>query len=263
MCEAPEVSVSGYYPWAARPDSPTGVWRRELVGAIEEIRPAVKGRYGSPRMTAELNARGYGCPGNTVAEPVRGRGIRARTPERFARTTDSNHRQPAAADTLDRGLDPDGPDARRCAGIASIPTREGWGYRAVVEDPFSRVVVGWSMGESMGSRPVVGAPEVAIRRRRPGAGSLAHPGRGSQYAGEHHQRVLTSGGMVCSRGAVGQCRGDAPMGSFSGRMGCEIGSARVVATRDRARAERSGYPEVVYNRARRHSSRGVLVPGRV
>lgn len=52
MCEAREVSVSGYHAWASRADSPTEVWRRELVDAIEEIRAGVKGRYGSPRVTA-------------------------------------------------------------------------------------------------------------------------------------------------------------------------------------------------------------------
>ena len=45
MCEALEVSVSGYYAWAGRSDSPTDVWRQELVGAIEEIHAEVKHRY--------------------------------------------------------------------------------------------------------------------------------------------------------------------------------------------------------------------------
>ena len=61
MCEALEVSASGYYAWAARSDSPTGRWRQELVGAIGEVHAEVKHRYGSPRMAAELKARGYEC----------------------------------------------------------------------------------------------------------------------------------------------------------------------------------------------------------
>ncbi len=60
MCEALEVSASGYYAWAARPDSPIEQWWQELVEAIEEVHAEVKGRYGSPRMAAELNARGVG-----------------------------------------------------------------------------------------------------------------------------------------------------------------------------------------------------------
>ncbi len=44
MCEALEVSESGYYAWAARPDNPTEEWRAELVAAIEQIHADVKGR---------------------------------------------------------------------------------------------------------------------------------------------------------------------------------------------------------------------------
>ena len=58
MCEAREVSVSGYDAWAGRSDRPTEMRRRELVAAIEGIHAEVKRRYGSPRMTVELNARG-------------------------------------------------------------------------------------------------------------------------------------------------------------------------------------------------------------
>ena len=44
MCAALEVSASGHYAWAARPDGPTERWRQELVGAIEEVHAAVKQR---------------------------------------------------------------------------------------------------------------------------------------------------------------------------------------------------------------------------
>src|SRR5262245_58592251 len=70
--------------------------RQELVGAIEEIHDGVQGRYGSPRMTAELNARGYECPEDTAAELMNAHEIKATTPRRFIRTTDSNHRRPVA-----------------------------------------------------------------------------------------------------------------------------------------------------------------------
>jgi hypothetical protein len=80
MCEALEVSASGYYAWAARPDSPAEQWRQELVAAIAAIHAEVKQRYGSPRMTAELNTRGYGCSEYTVARLMKAHDIRAKTP---------------------------------------------------------------------------------------------------------------------------------------------------------------------------------------
>ena len=260
MCEALEVSASGYHVWAARPDSPTETWRQELVGAIEEIHADVKHRYGSPRMTAELNARGHECSENTVAQLMREQGIRAKAPRRFVRTTDSNHRLPVADNILDRNFEPDGPNEKWCADITYIPTREGWLYLAVVEDLFSRMIVGWSMDETMESRLVVDALAMAVARRRPDAGLLAHSDRGSQYAGEHYQRVLSAEGIVCSMSGVGQCWDNAPMESFFGHLKCEIASGEMFATRDQARAEIFEYLEVFYNRVRLHSSLGFVSP---
>jgi len=260
MCEALEVSASGYYAWASRADSPTEEWRQELVGAIEEVHARVKGRYGSPRMTAELKARGYECSENTVAELMREHGIRAKAPRRFVRTTDSNHRLPVADNVLDRDFEPEGPNERWCADITYIPTHEGWLYLAVVEDLFSRMIVGWSMDASMESRLVVDALEMAIRRRRPEAGLLAHSDRGSQYASDHYQRALAAEGIVCSMSEVGQCWDNAPVESFFGRLRCELAPGEMFATRDQARAELFEYLEVFYNRVRRHSSLGFLSP---
>jgi putative transposase len=116
------------------------------------------------------------------------------------------------------------------------------------------------MDESMESRLVVDALEMAIRRRRPGAGPMAHSDRGSQYASEHYQRVLTEEGIVCSTSGVGQCWDNAPMESFFGRLKCETAAGQMFATRDQARAEIFEYLEAFYNRVRRHSSLGLLSP---
>jgi putative transposase len=263
MCEALEVSASGYYAWATRADNPTEAWRQELVAAIKEIHADVKQRYGSPRMTAELNARGHECSENTVAELMREHGIRAKAPRRFVRTTDSNHRLPVAANILDRDFEPSGPNESWCADITSIPTREGWLYLAVVEDLFSRMIVGWSMDESMESRLVVDALEMAVARRLKGSSPselIAHSDRGSQYASEHYQRILSEEGITCSMSEVGQCWDNAPMESFFGRLKCEVAPSEMFSTRDQARAELFEYLEVFYNRVRLHSSLGFLSP---
>jgi putative transposase len=260
MCEALEVSASGYYAWAARPDSPTEEWRQELVGVIKEVHAEVKGRYGSPRMTPELQARGHACAENTVAKLMRAHGIEAKAPTRFVRTTDSNHRLPVAENLLARDFDPSGPNEAWSADITYLPTREGWLYLAVVEDLFSRMVVGWSMDQTMESRLVVDALEMAIARRRPGAGLLAHSDRGSQYASDHYQRVLASAGVVCSMSEVGQCWDNAPVESFFGRLKCEVAPGETFVTRDQARAAIFEYLEVFYNRVRRHSSLGFVSP---
>jgi putative transposase len=260
MCDALDVSESGYHAWVARRPSRADRRQEELVAAIEAIHAEVKGRYGSPRMTAELNARGHECSENTVAKLMREHGIRAKAPKRSVRTTDSRHGLPVAANVLARAFDPPGPNAAWSADITYIPTADGWLYLAVVEDLFSRMIVGWAMDATMTSRLVVDALEMAVHGRLPGAGLVAHSDRGSQYASDHYRRVLGRHGIECSMSRVAQCWDNAPVESFFAGLKRELVHDERYATRDEARASIFEYVEVFYNRVRRHSSLGYVSP---
>src|SRR5438445_528000 len=60
---------------------------------------------------------GPACSENTVAALMKTHGIRAKAPRRFVRTTDSRHGLPVADNVLDRGFDPDWPNAAWSAEI--------------------------------------------------------------------------------------------------------------------------------------------------
>jgi putative transposase len=254
------VSESGYYAWAGRSPSQAEQRRDRLVAAIGQVHAELKGRYGSPRMTAELNARGYECTENTVAHLMRTHGIRARAARRSVRTTDSRHSLPVADNLLGRDFDPGRPNAAWSADITYVPTADGWLYLAVVEDLFSRMIVGWSMGETMTSRLAVGALDMAVRRRLPEGGLLAHSDRGSQYASEHYQRLLGKHGITCSMSRVAQCWDNAPVESFFASLKRELVHHERYTTREQAKASIFEYVEAFYNRVRRHSSLGFLSP---
>jgi putative transposase len=260
MCEALEVSASGYYAWANRSVSPTEARQQKLVAAIRVIHAEVKGRYGSPRMTVELNARGHDCSENTVANLMQKHSIRAKTPRRFVRTTDSRHGLPIADNVLDRDFNPTAPNTAWSADITYIPTTDGWLYLAVVEDLFSRRIVGWAMDATMTSRLVVDALEMAIRRRLPGEGLVAHSDRGSQYASDHHRGVLARHGIECSMSRVAQCWDNAPVESFFASLKRELVHNEKYTSRDEAKASLFEYIEAFYNRIRLHSSLGFLSP---
>jgi putative transposase len=259
-CEALDVSESGYHAWAARPPSAAGGRRGGLVAAIAAVHAEVRGRYGSPRMAAELNARGHACSENTVARLMREHGIRAKAPRRRARTTDSRHGLPVADNLLARDFDPPVPNAAWSADITYIPTADGWLYLAVVEDLFSRMIVGWAMDGAMTSRLVVDALEMAVHRRLPGAGLVAHSDRGSQYASEHYRSLLGRHGITCSMSRVAQGWDNAPVESFFASLKRELVHDARYTSRDEARASTFEYVEAFYNRVRRHSSLGHLSP---
>jgi putative transposase len=212
------------------------------------------------RWAERLTARGRRCCVNTVAKLMRDNGIRAKTARKSRHTTDSNHELAVAGNLLARRFGPDGPNVAWSADSTYIPTADGWLYLAVVEDLFSRMIVGWSMDASMTSRLVVDALDMAVRRRVPEGGLLAHSDRGSQYASEYYQRLLEKHGVRCSMSGEAQCWDNAPVESFFASLKKELVHHEAYTTRAEAKASLFEYVEAFYNRTRRHSSLGYLSP---
>jgi transposase InsO family protein len=260
LCETLAVSPAAYYAWRSRPASAQQQGREALLVAIRAVHAEVKARYGSPRMHAELVARGQPCCVNTVAQLMRANGIAAKTARKFRGTTNSNHDLPVADNRLDRQFNPASPNAAWVTDITYIPSGEGWLYLAVVEDLYARRVVGWSMADSLESRLVVDAVALAVARRLPGQGLLAHSDRGSQYASDHYQRLLAQHGITCSMSRRADCWDNAPMESFFASLKKELVHDAHFATRAEARAAIVEYIEVFYNNQRRHSSLGYVSP---
>ena len=259
-CRVLGVSRSGYYARSKRTPSVTATRAAELLGHIREVHAEVKGRYGSPRVAVELNARGVACCVNTVAKVMKAHGIRAKTVTRFVRTTDSNHRLAVAENVLDRDFVASAPGKKWVADITYIPTREGWLFLALVVDLFSRRIVGWAMDATMASRLVVDALDMAVSRRGPTAGLVAHSDRGSQYASDHYRAELRRRGMECSMSGVGQCWDNAVAESTFGSLKRELVHHEDYATREQAKASVFEDIEVFYNRVRRHSTLGYVSP---
>ena len=261
LCALLEVSTSGYYDSIGRPVSVTARCHRELGDKVRAVHAARRGRYGSPRVHAELLDAGETCCVNTVAKVMKSLGIRAISHRKFrVGTTDSNHEFPVADNVLNRAFTATRPNEVWLADMSYVPTGEGFLDLSIVEDLFSRRVVGWSMTASMESRCVVDALGMALAARCPEAGLLAHSDRGSQYAGEHYQRELAKHGIRCRMSRRGNCWDNAPMESFFASRKKELVHHEEYATRAEAKASLFESIEVFYNRERRHSALGYVTP---
>ena len=267
MCAALEVSRSAFYEWRAEPVRKRQAYRDALAARIEQVQRETRGVYGSPRVTAELRARGeVACCENTVAKVMRERQIRAKTARRFVpSTTDSRHDRPVAPNVLDRQFDAARPDRKWATDITYVPTDQGWLYLAGVIDLCSRRIVGWSMADHMRTDLVADALRMALSSRSPGDGDggdglLHHSDRGVQYASDAYQALLKANGMTCSMSRVGDCWDNAVIESFWGTLKAELTDHERYATREQARASIFEYVEVFYNRVRRHSSLGYVSP---
>ncbi len=261
LCQALGVSPTGYYAWRQYPRSALQQRHDTLLVEIRAIHAQFKACYGSPRILAVLLARGHDCCVNTVAKLMQKAGIAAKTTRKFrCTTTDSDHDMAVADNLLDRQFNPSEANEAWVADITYIPSREGWLYLAAVEDLYSRRVVGWAMAEHRESRLVVDALAMAVQRRLPGEGLLAHSDRGSQYASEHYQRLLAKHGIRCSMSRRADCWDNAPMESFFASLKKELIHDADFATRAEARVAIFEYIEVFYNGQRRHSSLGYVCP---
>lgn len=263
MCRVLRVSRSGFYARQRREPSARDRRNEALLAKIRKVHEQSRGLYGSPRAHRAMLIDGEAVSRNTVAKLMRRADITAKRRRRFTppRTTDSRHRQPVADNLLARDFEACGPDRKWLADITYVATDQGWLYLAAVLDAFSRKVVGWSMADHMETELVKGALVMALRRRRPeGRRLLHHSDRGSQYASDEYQEMLSRDGIAASMSGRGDCYDNAMMESFWATLKTELVHQRHYATREQARQSIFEYIEVFYNRKRLHSSLGYVSP---
>ncbi|MDB5034108.1 MAG: Mobile element protein [Chlorobi bacterium] len=182
MCRVLEVSPSGYYAWRKRPVSDRECGDAALKERIVKIFTTSRGRYGAPRVHQALRRNGIRIARKRVARLMRQCSLRARTPCRRVRTTDSNHRHSVARNLLDRQFTASAAHQKWTSDITYIATHEGWLYLAVVIDLFSRRVVGWSMSQQIDEVLVRQAIAMALSGKPTNCDLLLHSDQGSQYA---------------------------------------------------------------------------------
>ncbi len=260
LCRVLGVTRSGFYAWQQRDPSEQASDDQKLALEIAAIHKASGQTYGSPRILAELRAKGLHVSRKRVARLMRELGIRSRRKRRFKATTDSRHKLPVADNVLDRKFDVDAPDVAWVTDITYVWTDEGWLYLAAILDLFSRRVVGHAMSERIDRALVLEALRDAVGRRVPDAGLLHHSDRGSQYASADYQGALSERGITCSMSRKGNCWDNAVAESFFATLKTECIYPRRFATRAEAREAIFHFIEVFYNGQRRHSTLGYVSP---
>ena len=264
MLRVLEVSKSGYFDWrrgrqlrAARADQDSS-----LTEKIRAVHRRSKGRYGAPRVHAELREDGTRVSRKRVARLMRQAELRGKGKRKHRATTRSKTSRPVAENVLDRKFTVERPDTVWASDLTYLWTLEGWLYLAVVLDLYSRRVVGWAMGERLTEDLALNALEMALVTRKPAPGLLHHSDRGSQYTGLVYQRRLKEAGAISSMSRKGDCWDNAVVESFFATLKTEGVAGNLYRTRDEARAAVFEFVEVFYNRRRRHSSLGYLCPAR-
>jgi transposase InsO family protein len=179
-CELLEVSRAAYYAHHAGTPSTHQLVDEELTGHIQAAHTASKGRYGAPRIHAQLRRQGHRHGRKRIARLMRAAGLHGRTPRRFKRTTIPDPAAAARVDLIRRDFSVHAAAVNRrwCGDITYIPTWEGWLYLATVIDIASRRVVGFALADHLRTELVAGALANAVAVRDPAAGVVFHADRG-------------------------------------------------------------------------------------
>jgi len=264
LCEAFEVSKSGYYAAKKRQPSQRAKDNEVIVSKIKEIHSDRHLKaYGSPRMTTELQEEhGLACSENRVARLMAKSGLKARHKAVFRpKTTTQDPTQMASPNVLADREKPAAPGQVCVSDITYVATREGWLYLAVVIDLYSRAVVGWSVAESMQTYLVTSALSKAMSNLPQGSRPLFHSDRGCQYTSKEFRKLLKLYDLTQSMSAKGYCYDNAANESFFASLKRESFPENCCfETKAEARRTLFDYVEVFYNNKRRHSSLGNVSP---
>ena len=262
LCEALDVTRSGYHGWAARRPGPRAQANAALLPLIEQAHLESRRTYGSPRVHRWLQQHGHSCGRHRIARLMRQARLHSQTRRRFRvmSLTDSNHDLPIAPNRLRDVMTPPRRDAVWVADITYVNTDEGWFYVAAVVDRWTRRCVGWAMGESLATSLPLSALDMALKHRCPPSGLIHHSDRGVQYASEMYRQRLAQASVVPSMSRKGNCYDNALMKSFWSSMKRELVHRVHFATRQEARAAIFDWIEIFYNRERLHSALGYKSP---
>jgi putative transposase len=259
MCRVLKVQRSGFYKWLFAPKSPRRQEDEKLLGEIRHFFRDSDSTYGSPRIHLDLQDAGFRCAEKRVARLMRQDGLRA---ERTYKRRRYRYFKPSVTspNLLKRDFSAGAPNEKWVTDITQVRTHEGWLYLAIVEDLFSRMVVGWSMQASMSKDLVLDAVLMAVWKRRPKGDVLIHSDQGSQYGSEAWKKFCQDHGLVPSMSRRGNCHDNAAMESFNGTFKKERVRGRIYATRSEGKADTFEYIEMFYNPKRRHSYLGNVSP---
>jgi putative transposase len=262
LCEVLEVGRRGFSAYHRRQAVPAlSPEEIPVLERIKAIAAKTNHRYGSRRMTTQLQDEGYDVGRFTVRRLMQQAGVSVEGRRRRGpKTTDSRHGYGVAPNLLERNCDVTAPHVAWCGDITDIWTEEGWLYTSVLVDLYARKVVGWAMSDHIDHQLVTDALEMALGRRQPDAGLMHQSDRGSQYASHAYRGLLAEHGIVCSMRGKGDCLDHAVAERFFGSLKRERTSKRSYLTRQEARDDIIDYIEMCSNSWRKHSYLGYVSP---
>lgn len=256
MCKVLAVSNSSYYKWKKQIVSE----RQKRVILIKEEITSIyfntKQRYGSPRITLELQNIGYQISRITVAKYMKQLGLYSKLSKKFKVTTNSKHNHFVVPNILKREFTVKEPSKAWVSDITYIQTKDGFLYLTIILDLFDRKIIGWSLSNGLSTKQTtLTAWKMALKNRKITNELIFHSDRGIQYANKSFTNMLDSFKTVTrSMSRKGDCWDNAVAESFFKSLKTELIYGNKLITKEQMELEIFEYIEIWYNKKRRHSA---------
>ncbi len=259
-CRALGVSRSWFYKHKDGRLPPRAQRRERLKAEVARLFRVYDGKYGSPRVTADLREDGWRVSENTVAALMRELGLAARRKKRRRATTRPGKGRWRAPDLVKRDFPAAKLNCKWYGDGTEIPTGEGKLYLASVLDMASRRVLGFALSEHHDAQLAYGALAMAVAVRGGQApGVIFHTDQGSEYTAGAIRAACTRLGITQSMGRPGSALDNAVIESWHSTLEFELRSVETFATKAQARARVGAWIDD-YNRHRRHSALAMMSP---
>lgn len=228
--------------------------REALERLIQQVYAAAKGRYGAPRIAAEIHAKHHYVSVNTVSKYMKRMGLRSKLSRKYRNVNYPEYTLRVCPNHLDRQFVVDAPSKVWVSDITYIHTTHGFRYLTSVIDLYDRKVIGWSMSNTLtAAETSVRAYRMAVRNRRPSHGMIFHSDQGVQYTCEELRNTLDKN-VVQSMSRRGNCWDNAVAESFFKSLKCELIYGNKLLSAEQVDLEIFEYIEIFYNKIRRHSA---------
>ena len=257
LCSLYGVTRAGYYARIKRGVSRRTEQDRNLVGKIRRIFEASHGTYGSPRVLGDLAKEGTHVSRRRVARLMGAGGMRGRVARVYRSKAKLKHMYAQDPNRL-WAHRAKRPDAVWVGDVTYLKVAHHWCYLAVVEDQFSRRVLGWSLNRTRGVSLTRRAFDAAYRARRPKR-LIFHSDRGIEYAAPAYRARLKTLGVRQSMTSGGAPSENPHAESFFHSMKADVIHGVDFADDESLRACLRWYVPF-YNRKRLHSSLGYRSP---
>ena len=259
-CRALGVSRSWFYKWKAGWLPPRAERRQRLKAEVARLFAVHQGKYGSPRIAADLREAGWRVSENTVAALMRELGLAARRKKRRRCTTRPGRGRWRAPDLVRRDFPAAQLNRKWFGDGTEIATGEGKLHLVSVLDVASRRVLGFTLGERHDAQLAYGALAMAVAVRGGQVpGVVFHTDQGSGYTARAFRQACERLGVTQSMGRPGSALDNAVIEAWHSTLEFELRRREHFPARAVARAKVAAWIED-YNTTRRHSACQMMPP---